>query len=67
MEQKGNFEFSQNVHEEEQSRKILYGDVQSLASTGFAVKCEATESAGRRLLCLQMCIFFRGWQIELDV
>lgn len=40
-------------------RKILYGDIQSLASTGFAVKCgETAESAGRHLLFMQTCIYF---------
>lgn len=49
------------------NRKILYGDVQSLASTGFVVKCgEASESAGRHLF-MQTCQVCRGWQIVLDV
>lgn len=49
------------------SRKILNGDVQSLAS-GFAVKCsETTKSAGGHLLFTHLYKFFRKWQMELDV
>lgn len=56
------------MRKDSQSRKILYGDVQSLASTGFAVKCsETTKSADGHLLLMYFYKFFRKWQMESNV
>ena len=50
--------FLQNVRKNRE-RMILYGDVHSLASTGFAVKCgKTTKSVGSPLLFMWTCVYF---------
>lgn len=41
--------------------KILYGDVQFLASTGFIVKCESTKIAGEYFtICIDKSFLENG-------
>lgn len=44
--------------------KILYGDVQFLASTGFTVKCETTKIAGEYLLFDRLKSFLENGKLN---